>query len=126
MSIFNIIPFIGAILAGFISGFIVGGGSMNGAKAGFLSGIVGVILGVLLIIFSLGRLFLFFPNNALLILFRELYQEYINGLRIFDNNPVLLKIGIGIIIISIINSLLGFIGGAIGGALRTIDNKTEK
>ena len=97
MIILNIwLPVLGPVIGGFVAGWIARGGTWNGAKAGLLAGVLGwIVLSVMILI---GASF------------------FLGGVGF------LVGLGTGLVLIAaafLYTGVLGLIGGAIAGAIRS-------
>lgn len=95
MVLLGSLPVLGPIIGGFIAGLITRGGSWGGATAGFVAGLFGAI--VISVILILG------------------------GSLIFGIPGFISALGVSFIIViaTLYYGLLGFVGGAIAGAVMT-------
>lgn len=95
MVLLGSLPVLGPIIGGFIAGLIARGGSWGGATAGFVAGLFGAI--VISVILILG------------------------GSLIFGIPGFISALGVSFIIViaTLYYGLLGFVGGAIAGAVMT-------
>jgi len=93
MILLNSLPVAGPVIGGFVAGIIARGGAWGGATAGFVSGLFGAIIISFILIFG-GSLLLGIPG-------------FITAL------------GVSLVLVTatLYFAILGFVGGAIGGAL---------
>lgn len=93
MTLLNFLLVAGPIIGGFIAGIIAKGGAWGGATAGFVSGLFGAIVISVILVLG-GTLLLGFPG-------------FITALGV----------SFVLVIATLYFAILGFVGGAIGGAL---------